>query len=746
MPTAPRGPSPLHRWGGLMARHRAVVLAVWALLVAASAVFYPSVESRLAAPDYTVQSSESATAQKLMERHFPATGAEQGVVVFRSARLRADAPAYRSAVERVLAVVPADAGGPADPYSADGRISADGHVVVATFPLTGDRSARADRAGDLQRRIRAEAASGPVEAYLTGPSALTDDLSDVELRDQSVAESVGVPIALLALLLAFGAAVAALLPVATALGSVLVGTAVLGLLAGPLHLDRFVTVVATVIGIGVGIDYGLFVISRFREELARRTPREGTSPDGTPRGGTPRDGTPRDGTPCPDAAAVRESVGVALRTSGRTVLTAGLIVVVALGSMILIRGHIFTEIAVASGLMVVLCLLTSLTALPALLALLGHRVDGGALPRRLRPAGGGRWAAWARTVLRHPYRLGLPVLALLAAMALPLSSVRLGVDWGLASLTGTPSGKGQRIAAASFSPGAVGPVQVVACGPGDTAVTGARHLADAVRNDKRVTQVLPVERSGGCASLRLVLAERVDSPRATAFVRDLRSGPARTAFATSTAKAHVGGLSAEYVDLADETAGKLPLVVLVILALSFCYLLVVFRSVLVPLKAVLLNLAATTASLGVTTLVFQRGWGEGLFGFTSSGTLQAYLPVALFALLFGLSMDYEIFLVGRIQEERLRTGDDARAIPAGLEHTARQITTAASIMVIVFGSLLFARVLELKQFGFGLAFAVLLDATVVRLLLVPAVMGVAGRANWWLPGWLERRLPAVWHE
>ncbi|MEU1817804.1 MMPL family transporter [Streptomyces roseifaciens] len=733
VPAEPRSPSPLHRWGGYMARHRIPVLAVWILLVVASALFYPSVESRLAAPDYTVQSSESATAQKLMARHFPASGAEQGVVVFRSARLTADTPEYRRAVDRVLAVIPADEGRPAAPDSSSGRISADKHVAVATFPMAGSRSDRADRAGDLQRRIRAAAADGPVEAYLTGPSALTGDLSDVELRDQSVAESIGVPIALLALLLAFGTLVAALIPVAMALGSVLACTALLGLLAGPLNLDRFVTVVATVIGIGVGIDYALFVISRFREELARRTP-----PDGEPR---------------PDKAALREavhaSVSVALRTSGRTVLTAGLIVMVALGSMILIRGHIFTEITVAAGLMVVLCLLTSLTALPALLALLGHRVNRGALPRRLLPsagAGGGRWAAWARIVLRHPCRLGLPVLVLVAAMTVPLASIRLGVDWGLASLTDTPSGKGQQIVATSFSPGAVGPVQVVACGPGDTAVTGAQRLAGEVRDDRRITEVLPVERSGKCAGLHIVLAERVDSPKATEFVRDLRSGPARTAFAGTPAEVHVGGLSAEYVDLSDETAGKLPLVVLVILALSFCYLLVVFRSVLVPVKAVLLNLLATVAALGMTTLVFQHGWGEGLFGFTSSGTLQAYLPVALFALLFGLSMDYEIFLVGRIQEERLRTGDDAQAVPAGLEHTARQITTAAAIMVVVFGSLLFARVLELKQFGFGLAFAVLLDATVVRLLLVPAVMGVAGRANWWLPGWLERRLPAVWKE
>ncbi|TYK50600.1 MMPL family transporter [Actinomadura decatromicini] len=729
-PAAERPATRLQRWGGLVARRRAPVLVAWLAVLVAAGLFYPHVEGRLGAPDYLVQGSESSKAQSLLAERFPALGAEQGVLVFRSARLTADAPEYRRTVDRVIAAVAAHGAAPHSPYAGPGQISADRHVAVAAFAMSGSRADRAKKADELQRRTRDAAAGGPVEAYLTGASAITNDLSDAELRDQEVAESIGIPIALIALLLAFGAVVSAVLPVVVATASVAVCTALLGLLAGALNLDRFVTVVATVIGVGVGIDYALFMISRFREELARRT-RPGVQPS-------------RDD--------VRASVGVAVRTSGRTVLTAGLIVMVALGSMALIRGHIFMEIAIAAGLMVACCLVASLTVLPALLSLLGHRVNLGALPKRFRPAdltpGGaaapGRWSRWASVVLRHPYRLGIPALLLLGAMCLPLPTIRLGVDWGLASLTGTPSGKGQQIVATAFSPGAVGPVQVVGCG-GDAA-TGMGRLADAAGGDRRTARVLPAGQSGDCAAMQIVLKERVDSPAASAFVRDLRSDLVPHAFAGTGAHVKVGGLTAEYVDLSDETTGKLPLVVAVILTLSFCYLLVVFRSVLVPVKAVLLNLLATVAALGVTTQVFQHGLGSGLLGFTSSGTLQAYLPVALFALLFGLSMDYEVFLVGRIQEERHATHDDTRAIPAALDHTARQITAAASIMVIVFGALLFARVLELKQFGFGLAFAVLLDATVVRLLLVPAVMGVAGRANWWLPGWLDRRLPAAWKE
>jgi RND superfamily putative drug exporter len=318
------------------------------------------------------------------------------------------------------------------------------------------------------------------------------------------------------------------------------------------------------------------------------------------------------------------------------------------------------------------------------------------------------------------------------------------VDWGLASLTQTPSGQGQQIVAASFGPGLVGPVQVIACGSGttgSTAAAGLDRLGAAASADRRVGEVLPTALSADCAYRQIVLAEPVDSPTAADFVRDLRSRLVPAAFAGTGVRPQVGGLTAQYVDLADETTSKLPAVILFILGVSFCYLLVTFRSIVVPAKAVVLNLAATVAAIGATTWLFQEGHGQGLLHFTSSGTLQAYLPIALFALLFGLSMDYEVFLVGRIREEWLRTGEDRLAIPEAMQRTARQISAAAAIMVIVFGSLLFAHVLELKQFGFGLAFAVLLDATLVRLLLVPAVMGIAGRANWWLPARLARILP-----
>jgi RND superfamily putative drug exporter len=788
---------PLYRWGVFIARHRIAVLVLWLGLLGAAAAMYPHLESGLGAPDYSVSGSQSARVAALVDQDFPQLGAEQDVVALHSDRYTAADPAFQDLVGRIVAAVRgrsdvASVTSPYDPAGA-GQISADRHAALVLIGLNGDESARASAASNLQDRIRQVAGSGPIEAWLTGPSPLTDDLSAVELHDQDVAESLGIPIALAVLLLALGAAAAAALPVAFALAAVLTSTGVLSAFAGPLHFDRFVTVIATVIGIGIGTDYALFVVSRFREELAARTPAgarlrggRGAVSEGTVSEGAVSEGSVSEGAVSEDA--VREAVGTALATSGRTVVTSGLIVVVALSSMTVIRGHVFMEIAVAAASVVVCCLVAALTLLPAVLTALGHRIDLLRFSRRAVPGAGARvrgavsrWADWGHLVLRRPILFAVPALLLLGLLTWPTTTIKLGLNLGLASLGGTPSGRGEQIVATSFSPGAVGPVQIIACGSGPLGTAqldGLARFTAALRADGRVASVMsltdvldrqagghsaadlaraadsPAEQSiisglidlgrgGDCAYLAPVMSRQIDSTDAGDLIGDIRSRLAPAAFAGTGVQADVGGLTAQYVDLSAETVGKLPLVVGIVLALSFCYLLVAYRSVFVPTQAVLLNILATAASLGLTVLIFQDGHAAGLLGFTSVGTLQAYLPVALFALLFGLSMDYEVFLVSRIQEEWLRTGDNSAAIATALDRTARQITAGAAIMVAVFGSLLTARVLELEQFGFALAAAVLLDASVVRMLLVPAVMGLAGDANWWLPRRLARLLPPI---
>jgi RND superfamily putative drug exporter len=722
------------RWGAGLARYRYLVLALWVLLLGIAALLNPVLDARLGDPDYAVQGSESARAQALIAEHFPALGSEQDALVFTSGRYAASQAEYRRVVSQVDATIGRRANITAlvGPYDApNGRqIAPGGHVAVALVSMDGSDSARATLAQNIQDQINREVSGTQVMAYLTGSSPLNDDLSKVELRDQDISEGIGIPIALIVLLIAFDCTIAALLPIVIAVAGVGTCLGVLAILAAPLHLDRFVTVIATMIGIGIGIDYSLFVVARFREELAKR---------------------PLPGVRRANRRAISEAVNIALRTSGHTIIASGLIVMVALGTMIVINGHIFVEIAVASSLVVICCLIVSITLLPSLLAVLGGRVNAAIVPRflwpRYSPASDsgeyGWWRRWARFVVSRPVLLGLPTLMLLGLLISPLFPLRLGFDLGLSALSGTPSGRGEEVVATSFAPGSAGPIQVIGCSA--AAQLGARErmggtdLVRLLRADRRVASLTSMtDHNEQCFYISVVSTVPIDSTDASSLVTTIRQHLAPSAFAGPTMQVAVGGLTAQYVDLSAVTADKFPVVIAIVLGLSFCYLVVVFRSLLLPVMAVALNILTTAAALGLTVFVFQQGHGARILGFSSVGTLQSYLPVALFALLFGLSMDYELFLVRRIQEEWLSGKGETLAIVIGVQHTARQITAGAAIMVAVFGSFLAAGVLELKQFGFALAVAVLIDATLIRMLLVPAAMSIAGDASWWLP---RRRSP-----
>ncbi|GAA3640577.1 MMPL family transporter [Kineosporia mesophila] len=766
----------LNRWGALVARHGWIAVGIWAVILTVAGCLYPMLQRELSTPSYTIAGSQSDQAQELLGEHFPALGNEQGVLVFTAAGTGARSTAYRAAVAGVLEKVRALPGitGVVDPYTEGGisRIGDDGRTAVALIGMRGDASERADLSDDISTAATAAASGTGVEALYSGSTPLNKDLSEVELHDQERAEMIGIPVALAVLLLASGALVAALLPVVTALLGVLLCMGVLALVAPVFGLDQFVTVIASMIGVGVGIDYGLFVVSRFREELAHRIPEASTRRE--------------------RKCIVSGAVGQALHTSGRTVLASGIIVMVALCSMVVIRGHVFQQIALGTGIVVTCSLLVSLTLLPAILGLLGTRVEKLALPRRMRPqdtvgGGGGDpmttfWGRWARMVMRRPWLCAGASIVLLVVMALPLGGIKLGLDLGLNALGKTESGRAQQIVAGTFTPGAVAPVQIVidagAGGITTADLNAVAALGDSLRANSSVAEIVsPTEAldqaagrhdapalraaardaalrtdlgqlvdldTGGRHLLLTVVADvPIDSVGAMQLVRDLRNDILPGALAGTGATFLVGGLTAQYVDLSDETTAKLPLVISIVLGLSFLYLLVVFRSILLPLKAAVMNLLATCAALGLTVFVFQEGHGESLLGFSNVGTLQAYLPVTLFALLFGLSMDYEVFLVGRMKEEWDRSHDHVVTVATALSHTGRQITAAAAIMMVVFGSFLVADVLELKQMGFALAVAVTLDATVIRMVLVPAVMTLAGKWNWWLPGPLERAIPKV---
>ncbi len=720
-----------HHWGALMARHRRLVITAWVVLMIACGAVFPLVTGQLKAPNYGVDQAASTRASTLVQRHFSGLGNEQDVIVFDSPDGAVADAGRRAVVDRVLAAARAETGvvtvvGPFDPI-AKNQVSEDGHAALALVGLEGDASSLPARAAALQRAVAGAAGAG-VTADVTGFSPITNDLTAVETAATTEAESIGLPLALVILVLAFGAALAAALPLLLAIAGLTLTFGVLYLLSFGLTFDAFLITIVTMIGTGIGIDYAMFIVSRFREELARRA------------------------ITGPDPAAIGEATGVAIATSGRTVAFSGVVVGISVCSFFIMESPIFREVGTGVLVSVICTLIAALTLLPAVLAVLGPRVNKWQLPPKWRPAdvrwdsaaAHGLWARWAHLVMRRPVLFATAAVAILVVAALPIGSLRYGIDLGTTSMGDQPTARAQLVLDRSFSPGAVSPVQVVITGPGDDALDNAGRqqadvLATTLSGDHRVGDIETLTNDGRIL-LNVVPKVAIDSGEAIALVRHIRDDLAEDMPNTQVL---VGGATAAFVDLSDETTQKLPWVIMLVLGMSLLFLLVIFRSIAVPVKAVLMNLLATAAATGLTVAVFQWGYGAGLLGFTSPGFLQVYIPITVFVLLFGLSMDYEVFLIRRIQEAWEDSHDTDSAIAVGIEHTARPITAAAAIMVAVFGSFLIAPVPELKQFGFSLAIAITIDATLVRLVLVPALIKLFGDWNWWLPAGLDRVLPRV---
>ncbi|MGH6657696.1 MAG: MMPL family transporter [Actinocrinis sp.] len=729
-----------HRWGLRMARYRRAVLIAWLAILVACMAGFPLLQSHLGGPNYGVGGSQSAQVSALLQRHFAGAGAEQDVIVFSTSGDVTDA-AGQAAVAKVLSAARGQAGvvSVLSPFApqAHAQVSPDRHAALALVGLDGSPSQLTGRAGKVQTAVQ-NASGGEVQAYLTGYSPITNDLTAVENADSEHAESIGMPVALAVLLFALGAVVAALLPLLLAIAALVLAFGVVTLLAFAFNFDAFLVTIITMIGTGIGIDYALFIVSRFREELARRGV--------TGKGGGAQHRA--------QSGEIAEAVGASMATSGRTVLFSGVVVAISMCSLFIVNSSVFREIAVGVLIVVFCTLAAAWTLLPAVLTMLGARVNRGSLPTRFQPAdiqpgaleNSGGWARWAHTIMRHPIIAGVAATAILVLAALPVGGMRYGIDLGTASLTGKPSAKAQQVLVHSFGPGVVSPVQIMVTGPGDTPLTAAgtqqaQQLVAAVSRDARVGTV-DTQQAGGRILIDAVPSVPVDSSAATALVEHIRNDLVPQATARTGTVALVGGATAVFLDLTHETNAKVPYILLLVLGLSLLFLLVVFRSVVLPVKAVVMNLLATAAAMGLTVAVFQWGHGSGVLGFTSVGFLQVYLPISVFVMLFGLSMDYEVFLIRRMQEVWQRTRDNATAVATGIEHTARPIAAAAAIMVAVFGSFMIANVLELKQFGLALSAAIALDATLIRLVLVPALMRLLGNRNWWMPAVLARLLPA----
>jgi RND superfamily putative drug exporter len=718
-----------YRWGRMFARHRRIVLSVWVILLVACVALYPSLQRSLGAPNYGVDGAESSRAAQLLEQRFPGHGAEQDVLVFYSKTGHSSEASFRAVVARALVLARRQSyvRGVTGPYekSAKGQISADGHAAIALVGIAGDPRTLVQRAEDLRHAVEPLARTS-LNVWLTGYSPVAKDITTVENEDVERAETIGVPIALVILLLALGTAVAAVVPLALAGSGLLLSYGALALIAKALTFDSFLTTIVTMIGVGIGIDYALFIVSRFREELAHRM-RAGHGADAKDQ--------------------VEDAVGAAIASSGRTILFSGVIVALALTTLVVIRTPTYREFALGAALVVICTVIAALTLLPALLAALGARINRGALPERLQPRdartqvtdGHGVWARWALAVMRRPVLAASVIAAALILAATPVLKLRTGVDFGIRSLGDTPSGKGEQVLARSFGAGTLAPIEIVLDTPG----THPLSQSQQARVARLASELTPTALGGvagvavtdghDAALLTVAPTTPVDSYASEQLVRHIRTTLIAPILAGGGLDVAVGGATAKIVDLTDITQAKVPLVLTLILVLSLLFLMAVFRSVVLPVKAVIMNLLATGATVGIVIFIFQEGHGEKLLGFTSTGFIQVYLPLSIFALLFGLSMDYEVFLIRRMRETWLQTNDNELAVATGVEHTARPIAAAAAIMVAVFGSFATAGVLELKQFGLGLALAIAIDATLIRLVLVPALMRLFGARNWWLP-------------
>ena len=706
----------LGRLAGWCYEHRRRVLLGWVLAVVAMIGLAQWAGSRLD-NNFSLGSSPSQQAQNLLASRFPSEkGDSAEVVLYSSAPL--DSPANAAILGRlVTALRPlAHVSGVGSPLAPGGgeQLSANRRIgfVVVRF----DAAAADLPAGDVKRVIdTAGAFSRPGLQVAVGGAPI----ENVVQAAPGSAEGIGLIAAILVMLFAFGSVIAIGLPILAAVAGVGMGFGVLEVLSHLVTVPTFGPDMMVMIGLGVGIDYALFVVTRYRQGLF-----EGRPP--------------------------REATVVALSTAGRAVLLAGGTVLIALLGLFVVNLPFMDGLAAATIVAVALVLAAALTLLPAAFGFAGRAIDRlhvpGLLARPAAAGGRGFWYRWSRTVQRRPAVCAASALAVLVVLAVPLFSMRLAFSDAGNDPTSLTTRQAYDLLAEGFGPGFNGPLVIAADlrGPHAAEVLGA--LEARLRHTSGVASAGPpiINAAGDAAVIVAYPTAAPQGAQTAALVHRLRDQAIPQVTAGTGVTAFVGGETAAGVDSSAYLSARLPWVIGLVILLAFLLLLAVFRSVAIPLKAAAMNLLSMGAAYGVIVAVYQWGWLASLFGIARTGPIDPWIPLMMFTVVFGLSMDYEVFLLSRMREEWRRSGDNSTAVVDGLATTARVITAAAAIMICVFGSFVVNDPLRiLNVFGLGLAVAVLVDATVVRMVLVPAVMQLLGSANWWLPRWLERAIPNV---
>lgn len=699
------------RWPRFAARHPWYVLA-GALVIVLGIVALHAVTGGQYKESFNLPGTESQRLIDLLEERFPETAGDPAFVVVRAPAGLND-PQVRSRMESLqtdLSQLP-DVIGVDSPYEQPGAISSDGSIAVITVQYPTQSHELTPSSIDALVDLRKERSEPQFQVEVGGPVG-----AEADHGFSSTSEIIGITAAIIVLLVAFGSVVAMGLPIVTALLALGSGLLLVGVMTSFLNMPDWTPQLGAMIGLGAGIDYALLIVTRYREGLARNL-------------------------------SVQDAIAQAAATAGRSVLFAGSTVVIALLGLWAVGIPLMSNIGTAAALIVALSVVVAIVVLPAILRLAGTRIDRWRIPLLSASpdeSENGLGYRLSRFIQRAPIAGLVVALSLLLVLAIPMLHLDLGASDAGNNPESFTSRRAYDLLSQGFGPGLNGPILVGVRIDNPDALEAAERLPSTLGRVEGVAAVLPAEfnEAQTAATITVIPMTAPQSQETEELVHHLRDVVYQEAKAAGT-EAFAGGATAVFIDAGDKIAAAMPLFFTAVIGLSFVLLMTVFRSVVVPLKAAIMNLLSIGAAYGVLVAVFQWGWLARIFGVEKTGPIESFLPIMLFALLFGLSMDYEVFLISRIREEYLKTRNNTEAVARGLSVTTRVISAAAAIMVAVFLSFTLMPGREIKEFGVGAATAVFVDATLVRLILVPSLMQLLGDANWWFPRWLDRLVPKI---
>jgi len=744
----------LERWGRFCARRHWPVIIAWLVVLVAVGAFHQA-HHGVTKDTFAIPGTQAQKAADLLASQFPAASNPSATVVFEATSGSLADPNHKTAIDQTVANLKAlpqvtSVTGPFDPTPTEIEGFDQGHAVVknenlnvnarqtvgfATVPFSQGLSVDGAQATftALEKATQPAVAAG-LKVNMGGPVVDVGNPPDPGLSKH--AELIGVVFAVIILLVALGSFPSMAVPIGVALMSVGLSGLLVGILEASFSIGSVALILGGMIGLGVGIDYSLFIVSRYRQGLT-----EGMEPD--------------------------DAVGRSIATSGSAVLFAGITVCMALCGLYFVGIPILAQLGYVASLFVGVTIAAALTLAPALLGLLGHRINSLSIHHRHETADIHKTlsARWASATSKHPLRYALISLVILLLLAAPVLNMELGSTDDGNVATQLTQRRAYDSLTANFGAGVNGPL-LLAIDLRGADLTNQKtvadgfvalgRLTDAIKATPGVARVLlpvpnnvPTEQDPKLPTALIMRIVPTTAPNAEAtadLVHNLHDKVIPTALKGTTGdagKVYIGGATATNIDLTDAITSRLPIFIGAVLLGAFLLLMMVFRSLFVPFKAAIMNLLSIGGAYGVIVLVFQEGWGKGVIGLSTTVPVVAYVPVLMFAVLFGLSMDYEVFLLSRIKEEYERSGDSRQSVVTGLAATARVITAAALIMIAVFLSFVTNPAPQVKMIGLGMAVAVFIDATIVRMMLVPSTMELVGKANWWLPSWLDRMLPHI---